>query len=244
MLNFDFNTALPQNRYKPLVILSDPTEAFQAELLKYGLTPESIIADGTLQRFDIDKHNDKAGWYVLHSGQFFGGMFGNWKTGDQIKWCSVSTIDMNDHDAAEYQRIITEAGKQRKKEKKRLQKQTQKIAQQILEKATPTTTHSYIKNKNVKSYGLKQHGNNLIVPAYDADGTLWTLQKIKPDGKKKFLFGGKIKGCSYTIPGNEKIYLCEGYATGATIHEATGGTVIVAFIPVPPFLPITSPSKT
>ena len=228
-MNFDFNTALPQERYKPPVVLSDPIEAFQAELLKYGLAPESIVADGTLQRFDVDKRNDKAGWYVLHSGQFFGGMFGNWITGDQVKWCSVSTIEMNDHDATEYQRIITEASKQRKKEKERLQKQAQKTAYQKWEKATPAINHEYLQAKNVKSCGLKQYGNDIIVPGYDTDGTLWTLQRIKPNGKKKFLFGGKIQGCFFTIPGNGHLYICEGYATGASIHEATGGTVIVAF---------------
>lgn len=228
-MNFDFNTALPQERYKPPVVLTDPIEAFRAELAKHSLAPESIVADGTLQRFDVDKRNDKAGWYVLHSGQFFGGMFGNWITGDQVKWCSVSTLEMNDHDAAEYQRIITEASRQRKKEKERLQKQAQKTAHQRWEKATYVINHEYLKAKNVKSCGLKQYGNDIIVPVYDADGTLWTLQRIRPDGKKKFLFGGKIQGCFFTIPGNGHIYICEGYSTGATIHEATGGTVVIAF---------------
>ena len=47
--------------------------------------------------------------------------------------------------------------------------------------------------------------------------------------KKKFLFGGRVDGCSFTIPGDDKLILCEGYATGATVHKATGATIICAF---------------
>ena len=228
-MNFDFNTALSQERYETPVILSDPIEAFQEKLAEYGLAPEHIIADGTLQRFSVDGRKDLAGWYVLYSGKIYGGMFGNWITGDHVKWCSAKTKEMTDVESAEYQKTIQVASEQRKKEKKLLQASAQKRAEAILKKAVPAINHEYFKKKNIESYGLKQDGRNLIVPAYDSEEILHTLQTISPSGKKKFLFGGKIKGCFYTIPGNNHLYICEGYATGASIHEATGGTVIVAF---------------
>jgi putative DNA primase/helicase len=75
------------------------------------------------------------------------------------------------------------------------------------------------------------HGN-LIVPLYQ-NGELVSLQFIHPDGKKYLLSsgkGGRKKGSYYTIGDckSDTIYICEGYATGASVHEATGQTVIIA----------------
>lgn len=68
------------------------------------------------------------------------------------------------------------------------------------------------------------------MPVTDESGTIWNLQFISPDGKKKrFLKLARKKGLCFTIPGDERLYICEGYSTGATIHEATGGTVVIAF---------------
>jgi len=80
---------------------------------------------------------------------------------------------------------------------------------------------------------------------YDVEGNLWNIQKIydpRSDGSnnKWFLTGGLKKGCFYTIgkplgtlsnqAGNEELFfVCEGYATGASIHAATGCPVVVAF---------------
>ena len=104
-----------------------------------------------------------------------------------------------------------------------------KSAHRIWEKAATPSGHPYLAEKQVPALGIKQSEGMLIVPAMDADGELWTLQRIFENGKKKFLFGGEKKGLFFTIPGNGQFYICEGYATGATIHQATGGTVIVAF---------------
>ena len=45
--------------------------------------------------------------------------------------------------------------------------------------------HQYLERKGVASYGLKQGARNeLIIPLYDADDSLITAQRIKPDGTK------------------------------------------------------------
>lgn len=63
----------------------------------------------------------------------------------------------------------------------------------------------------------------------DAQGTLSSLQEIYADGEKSFLFGGAKQGRFFTIPGTGKVAVCEGYATAASIHMATGWTTVVAF---------------
>jgi uncharacterized protein (DUF927 family) len=60
------------------------------------------------------------------------------------------------------------------------------------------------------------------------------LQFIHPDGTKRFKTGGKKKGCFFGINSekgisNDLIFIAEGYATAASIREATGYAVAVAF---------------
>ena len=57
------------------------------------------------------------------------------------------------------------------------------------------------------------------------------LQFIDNDGQKWFIAGGRARGCFYVITGvSDQVVVCEGYSfTAASIHEATGYAVGVAF---------------
>jgi putative DNA primase/helicase len=69
----------------------------------------------------------------------------------------------------------------------------------------------------------------LLVPVHVKD-KLTSLQFIEEDGTKRFLSGGEIKGgCCILGSPAEVICIAGGYATGCTIHEATGHAVVVAF---------------
>lgn len=124
---------------------------------------------------------------------------------------------------------------QRKIEAERIRREQAEVSYNAYQKwkklPCANNNHPYIKRKNILPYGVKQDGRNLVVPLYDMDGRLWNLQYIKEDGKKVFLRGGRTKECMFIFgkrPLN-KVVLCEGYATGASIYQATGNTVAVAF---------------
>lgn len=92
----------------------------------------------------------------------------------------------------------------------------------------------YIERKQVKNYGCRINGKgNLIVPLFDKDGKLWNVQEIHADGHKPFLPGGRVSACFFMIGQigrpDQVICIAEGYATGASIHEATGHATVVAF---------------
>ena len=92
--------------------------------------------------------------------------------------------------------------------------------------------HSYLNRKQVLSYGLRMEraSNRLVIPMRDTSGKIWSLQYINETGEKRFLSGGRVKGCYLAIGRPDKeIVICEGYATGASIHQATGKAVAVAF---------------
>lgn len=104
------------------------------------------------------------------------------------------------------------------------------LANTVLGVHTPYTTRKQIDHSKTLSIG-----ENVIVPIYEfgisGNLELVSWQTIYPDGIKKFPFGGKKKGCFHIIgqiEPSKPIIICEGYATGQTIYEATSHAVVVA----------------
>lgn len=86
----------------------------------------------------------------------------------------------------------------------------------------------YLDRKGVKSYGLRIEEHSVIlIPLYRAKDDLRGYQTIHPNGEKRYARGMERSGTYYPIPGTlETVYVCEGYATGATIREATGALTV------------------
>ena len=105
--------------------------------------------------------------------------------------------------------------------------------------AASTTGHSpYLTRKGVHAHGVRFAPDGcLLVPVRDAAGKLWNLQRIAPerpaDGTDKlFLKGGRKSGLWHWCgdpAGALVLLVAEGYATAASLHEATGYPVAVAF---------------
>ena len=77
---------------------------------------------------------------------------------------------------------------------------------------------------------MREYRGALVLPLRDVNGELHSLQFIGADGAKRFLRGGRIAGCFFTLADKPEspLVICEGYATGASIHEATGYAVVCA----------------
>ena len=68
------------------------------------------------------------------------------------------------------------------------------------------------------------------MPIYDQFGEVASLQYITGDGEKKFHPGAKTGGCFWALgKPTRTIYICEGFATAATVYEATKTFTYVAF---------------
>ncbi|OQX03657.1 MAG: hypothetical protein BWK73_38810 [Thiothrix lacustris] len=119
----------------------------------------------------------------------------------------------------------------------------QRIAQQRQTWATSqpaNTEHPYLVRKRVGAFGIRQRGEALLIPVRDVSGQLQALQYIYPmkremaDGglSDKQIFGSK-RGNFHHIgkpsTPTDTVYVCEGYATGATLHQITGQCVVIAF---------------
>lgn len=95
-----------------------------------------------------------------------------------------------------------------------------------------TIEHPYLVCKQVSPHGIRVKDGLLLVPMERLGGGLVGVQKIDAQGQKLYTKGAKKTGASHHIGEKIKdctIVICEGYATGASIHEATGHAVQVAF---------------
>ena len=108
-------------------------------------------------------------------------------------------------------------------------------AKNLWRNASPAGHSPYAVKKDINAKSAKYQGENLIISIHDpasADFEIVSWQVIKPNGIKRFPFGGKKQGCCHIIgqiDPTRPFVICEGYATGCTIHEATGLPVAVAF---------------
>lgn len=91
--------------------------------------------------------------------------------------------------------------------------------------------HPYLTAKGVRPHGVRvEAGHTLLIPMRDTEGRLHSLQAISPDGQKRFMPGGRVKGCYCAIgKPSGRLVVAEGFVTGATIYEDTGCAVAVAF---------------
>jgi len=195
-------------------------------------TKDTIVADGRIHRFHVngDKAGSKNGWYVLYSDNISVGSFGSWKTGGKHSWCNRNFKSLSLQEKQRYQSKMRDSERQRKQEQQKCHKAAQEKAQYIWGNALKCLSHPYLTKKRVPSYKLRMSKDRLLIPLRDAKGVLQSLQFIDPHGNKLFLSGGRKKGCHYLI-GIPKDSLCiaEGYATAASIYEATRIPVAVAF---------------
>ncbi|GMQ53401.1 toprim domain-containing protein [Halopseudomonas aestusnigri] len=197
----------------------------------YGPLDLRLLADGLIHRFDVpgDKPGRRNGWYVLHANGIAYGAFGSWNRGDCYTWTSRAPADQREADHLRQQ--MEQARRQREAEQRQRQQAAAEYARRLRRAGrSPDPGHRYLTTKGCRHYNLRQLGDMLLVPLYYA-GQLVNLQRIHPDGSKRFLSGGRVKGCYSPIGRLERgkpLYICEGYATGATLHENTGHPVACA----------------
>jgi putative DNA primase/helicase len=204
-----------------------PHDGFKAAMLNASLVSDvDIIPDGEIHRFKADGDKNQDSWYVFYGD---GGAFGNWRTTLRETWFRG---DLNDDRKREIRKDVVATQKTAREKTARQHLQTAANARRRWDAAKPGTEHPYLTAKNVQSHGLKIEGINLLIPMWH-EQRLWSLQTIAVDGdgfRKRFMWHGRKSGCYLPIgtPG-QRVWLAEGYATAATIHEVTGDCVVCAF---------------
>ena len=205
--------------------MSNHVDSFQQAMTAAGLdAPDVIHDDGALHRFG----RGKSAYYVLHGDGVPAGLFGCWRAGLQSTWCSKADNAMTPAERDTHRQRVKAAQAQRDADEAARQRDEADKAEIRWSAATPAVNHPYLVRKGIAAHGIRQADDALLVPLRDTAGKLHSLQTITPDGEKRFK--GRMKGCYHAIgKPSGRIVVCEGYATGASIHEATGDAVAVAF---------------
>jgi putative DNA primase/helicase len=190
-----------------------------------------IDADGKLRRFRAGDDKSKNSWYVLFVGPPIAGAFGCWKRNTKESWCEKSPKDYTAAQWREIQARWKQADIEREQVERIRRERAQKTAAWIFDRAKPVRSHPYLERKAVRAYGaLREYRGALALPLRDSQGELRSIQFIDADGGKKFLTGGRVAGCFFTVADKSDgpLVIVEGLATGASVFEATGFATVAA----------------
>jgi P4 family phage/plasmid primase-like protien len=216
------------------------------ELVKqkgYDLDAETFTLDGEIHHISTPKHKL---WYAgktykTKKDQSYATLtFGDFRSGKRF---NVST-DKSKISKEEFSRIEEEQRQEKERIEEELGNRQEKVAERSQKEwrgfETTSTISRYSQKKKIGEYikdgsllGAKIiRDGSIIVPMKDIDGKLWGYQTIDPEGQKLYLPHQKVQGCFFLLGEyNPKgvVYICEGFATGVSIHVSSGKTTAVAF---------------
>lgn len=228
--------AIPDDPPRDRQGISAPYETqISAAMLASGITPPShILMDGSLHRWgDGTTNGKKPFWYRVHGDGFPVGAFGDWREqdGKGIPWKANSTPEGQPLTPAEMAELDARI-KAREEQKIKDQAVVAKSSATIWMNSQPAPAdHPYLVAKKIKPHGARTFGERLVVPIFDDNQKIISLQFIDSDGGKLFKTGGATSGGMWMVGewSDGTIYIAEGFATAASIHEATDACVIVAY---------------
>lgn len=202
---------------------------------------------GGKDRFRLDDKGGRGTWICNQCGAGDGLMLVGLVTSKPIKEAAeliapLVGLSAGGLDAAERERIHqqqqTRAGQERKQVELRRHKAARRAAAIIQD--SEQAHAPYLARKSlgvclcaVNRILIRDAGENfppasLIVPLYNEANELVNVQLIREDGTKRYLAGGQKAEAYHRIDGGGLVAVTEGYATGLSVHLATGATVYCA----------------
>lgn len=201
--------------------------------------PTQIHFDGKIHRFRSGtkgqgKGGDKPGWYVVFGDGIPAGRFGCWRSGLESSWRADVGRQVSPAEEMAHVRRMAEAKALRDVELAKQHEVAESTVATIWSQAAAASAeHPYLKRKGVQPHGARITGDGrLMLPLFAEDGTLCSLQYIDAEGGKLYHPGAEAGGKFWMVgtadePGT--LYIAEGFATAATIHERTGRPCAVAY---------------
>jgi len=210
-----------------------PNEAitgFRDAIEAAGMVPPNHIEPGTIHRFPGagKSANNRAGWCILFDDGD-GGVFGDWSTKLSETWQARKPAD--EAERRRWAAKIDKARREAERERRQVMAEAAKEAAKAWSSAKPTPVdHPYLVAKGIEPHGARIEGARLVIPIRNAAGEIRSLQRIDGEGKKRFHPGGEISGNYFPIgQPDDLVIVAEGFATAASIRQATGHAVVVAF---------------
>lgn len=201
---------------------------FRDDLIRAGLRPRDVVADGEWHRCPTESHPKKkngafklalhgsVGWYI----DFADGR-------GVVTWHATGLVS---HAPMDQSAIVARRASERSNRIQALRRVRAYWAQS----RGCTRLHPYLERKGLTALGtagLREHDGMLVVPVMWHDKII-SVQSIHPDGTKRFFAGCSVKGGCFLMPrkGAAVTVLVEGLATGLAVYQSVrNATVVVAF---------------
>ena len=233
---------LPEPGKSPVRVPGLSPEAEFARMLDeagFDMQGREPVMDGKIHRVPLlgklANPGRADGAYCGYLDHLPAGWAQNHITGEVLHWSATGHV-MTPEESAERRAAMEQQREEREQSMRESRNAVAKECRDLwdkLESASPDA--HYLKEKGVPSFGLRQDQNGfLAVPLRNTADELRGFQSISPEGEKRFKVGMEKKGNFHTIAAEGKdfsqgeILICEGYATGASLHMATEKPVAVA----------------
>ena len=223
----------------------------------FGLLPElPLDVSGNLVRSKVEGDHEKRGWYVLHvlpgeDGGLVVGSFGIWRGPDNNAQKVALPASANGRLSPEQRKAANErirsdarrAEAARRAAAERAARRAESAWRKCSSLPPEEGACDYLEKKGIGAHGVRYAaGGALAIAMHDAMGRVHGLQFILDTKRQKSHIKRLKRTKTYWPPGVSKVgkffligspsslvLLAEGYATAATLHEATGHPVAVAF---------------
>ncbi|MFQ1807379.1 DUF927 domain-containing protein [Aeromonas veronii] len=198
---------------------------------------------GGKDRFRLDNKGGRGTWICNQCGAGDGLALVGLVTGKPIKEAAeliapLVGVSAGGLDATERERIHQQQQTRAGQDELRRHKATRRAA--AIMQDSEQAHAPYLARKNlgvclcavnrilIRDAGEKFPPASLIVPLYNEANELVNVQLIREDGTKRYLAGGQKQQAFHRLNGGELVAVVEGYATGLSVHLATGATVYCA----------------
>ena len=224
------------------------------QLRSYGLIVDHLEVDGRVHRCRTEDDREKRGWYLLHTwrtssgDELIVGSFGRWSGQDNnSKKIELDRQEFSAEEKAAFKARLVEDRKraqaQRDAESAKAAMRASSVWSKALAVPPDDYATEYLRKKSVSAHGVRWTPSGaMVVPMMDTKSCIHGLQFIFPStherrkklGRdKEYWPTGLSKVGHYFMIGSPSasstLLVAEGYATAATLHEATGLAVAVAF---------------
>lgn len=234
--------------------MTDVCIAFADKLAsEYGLhvNPKDLVADGKIRHAtpEGDRKRKKLAYKIFDDDRP-AAWFEHYPTDQRGTFSLAERKPMTDAERAEARRRWSQQRAREEAEQAARYDDRAAYAARLWVAAVPAYRHPYLDAKGIESAGsarlieqlhMGEFLNDperkdiergvLLIALYSGPGVVRSLQAITQDGVKLFVSGAQVAGCYHPIAGaggGQRILICEGYATGAALHAATGHAVVCA----------------
>ena len=224
----------------------DPRAEFAAVLRGLGAVVEGEhpIMNGERQRIraEKDKPGERTIFYIGHIDGVANGYAENNQTKEVRRWKARG----EGLSEAQKSELLAEAeekrNERRRAEQARFEATATRLSAELRSLPSGVEKTAYHEAKGIEPLpGAPVRNGDMLVPGYDMDGKLWTIQYIKEDGTKRFAKDSRKHGCFHVVGaptaaeglqklGNSPVIaIAEGYATAATVAKYGNVPAVAAF---------------